>query len=270
MLVGGGVTEPHPRASVGSALAIGAATGVLAGLLGVGGGIIMVPALVSLGFNRHRANATSLATILLVATTGAIGFAVSGAIDVGIGLSIGAGGLIGGTLGARWSSRMSGNTLAWIFGFFLLAVGIRLLVVGGDTSGNVLIGAPGSFGVAALIGGLAGITSGLAGIGGGVIMVPAMVYLLGLSQHTAEGTSLLAIVFTAIAATRVNQRHHNIDWRVVALLSVTGAVLAPVAALAAQRIPAETLTRIFGAWVVLTAIRTLWKARSDSVVQSGP
>jgi uncharacterized membrane protein YfcA len=264
------VTEPHPHASVASVLAIGAATGVLAGLLGVGGGIIMVPALVSLGFNRHRANATSLATILLVATTGAIGFAVSGEVDVGVALSLGAGGLLGGTLGARWSSRMSGNTLAWIFGFFLLAVGIRLLIVGGNTSGDVLIGAPGSYPVAVLVGGLAGIASGLAGIGGGVIMVPAMVYLLGLGQHTAEGTSLLAILFTAIAATRVNQRHHHIDWRVVGWLSLTGAVLAPLAALAAQRISAEMLTRVFGAWVVLTAIRTLWKARSDSVVQSGP
>lgn len=263
------MTEPRPNASVASVLAIGAATGILAGLLGVGGGIIMVPALVSLGFNRHRANATSLATILLVATTGAIGFAISGAVDIGVGLSLGAGGLIGGTLGARWSSRMSGNTLAWIFGFFLLVVGIRLLIVGGNTSGNVLIEGPVSYGVAVLVGGLAGITSGLAGIGGGVIMVPAMVYLLGLGQHTAEGTSLLAILFTAVAATRVNQRHHHIDWRVVAWLSLTGGVLAPLAALAAQRITAETLTRVFGAWVVLTAIRTLWKARSDSVVQSG-
>lgn len=264
------MTEPHPNVSVASVLAIGAATGILAGLLGVGGGIIMVPALVSLGFNRHRANATSLATILLVATTGAIGFAISGALDFGVALSLGAGGLIGGTLGARWANRMSGNTLAWVFGTFLLVVGLRLLIVGDSTSGNGLVEGPVSFGVAVAVGGMAGIASGLAGIGGGVIMVPAMVYLLGLGQHTAEGTSLLAILFTAIAATRVNQRYRHIDWRVVAWLSLTGGVLAPLAALAAQRIAADTLTRVFGAWVVLTAIRTLWKARSDSVDQSGP
>ena len=63
-------------------LLLGIATGALSGLLGIGGGIVMVPALVAMGETRHRANANSLATIFLVALAGAIGFAVSDAFGL--------------------------------------------------------------------------------------------------------------------------------------------------------------------------------------------
>ncbi len=252
-----------PSVSARSFLLVGAATGVLAGLLGVGGGIIMVPALAALGFSRHKSNAISLATILLVAAAGAIGFAVSGEVDLPYGLAAGAGGLVGATYGARWMNVLSGKTLARIFGVFLLVIGIRLLIGGGISSGEPLLDPPVGYLVALLIGVVAGVASGLAGIGGGVIMVPAMVYLLGLGQHSAEGTSLIAILFTAAAATKVNAGNSYVEWKVVWLLGAGGVVMAPLAALAAQRIPADTLARIFGLWVLLTAIRTIWKARSD-------
>lgn len=95
-------------------------------------------------------------------------------------------------------------------------------------------------------------------------MTPAMLFLLGLGQHAAEGTSLLAILFTAAAGTRVNTRHRYIEWRAVWFLSLTGVVFAPAAALFTQRIPADALARIFALWILATAIRTLWKARRRS------
>lgn len=243
---------------------MGAVTGVLAGLLGVGGGIIMVPALAALGYTRHKSNAISLATILLVAAAGAIGFAVSGEVDVPYGVTVGVGGLVGATYGARWMNVMSGITLARIFGVFLMVIGIRLLIGGGISTGQPLIEPPVAFLVAVLIGVIAGVASGLAGIGGGVIMVPAMVYMLGLSQHSAEGTSLIAIIFTAAAATKVNVHNSYVEWKVVWLLAIGGVITAPLAALAAQRIPADTLARIFGLWVLVAAIRTVWKARGGA------
>jgi uncharacterized membrane protein YfcA len=84
-----------------------------------------------------------------------------------------------------------------------------------------------------------------------------------MTQHVAEGTSLLAIVFTAAAGTRVNQANGYVRWRPVSLLAVTGVVAAPLAALFAQEIPASVLTLIFGVWLLLTAARTLWTTRSD-------
>lgn len=244
-------------------LLLGVATGALSGLLGIGGGIVMVPALVAMGETRHRANANSLATIFLVALAGAIGFAVSDAIDVPVGVALGVGGLVGATLGARWAHRLSGETLARFFGILLLVVGVRMLFGDAAAEGSAGVGLPWSLLIAVAVGVASGILSGMAGVGGGIIMVPAMVFLLGMTQHVAEGTSLLAILFTAAAGTRVNRSNGYVEWRVVLTLAATGVVMAPLAALFAQEIPADVLSRLFAVWLLAIGVRTLWSSRSS-------
>ncbi len=79
---------------------------------------------------------------------------------------------------------------------------------------------------AALIGVAGGIVAGLLGVGGGVLFVPALVILLGLDQHQAEATSLLAIVPVAIVGTYTQDRYGNVrraDALLLGLLSVAGA-----------------------------------------------
>lgn len=243
-------------------LSTGVATGALSGLLGIGGGVVMVPALAAIGFTRHVANAISLATIFLVAMAGAIGFAVSGAVDFPVGLALGAGGVVGATFGAGWAHRMSGRSLARFFGILLLFVGLRMLF-GADAAAEAIVsGTFASIVIGVAIGVATGVLSGMAGVGGGVVMVPAMVFLLGFGQHLAEGTSLLAILFTSAAGTRVNRANGYVVWRPTLLLAATGVVAAPLAALFAQRIPAQTLTRLFALWLLVIAGRTLWKNRS--------
>ncbi|MGH8927693.1 MAG: sulfite exporter TauE/SafE family protein [Acidimicrobiia bacterium] len=242
---------------------VGVATGVMAGLLGVGGGIIMVPALVALGYNRHQATATSLAAILLVAVAGAVPFAIAGDVAVSTGVALGGGGLLGSTIGAHWMNRMSGVNLARIFGVVLLIAGLRLAIGGGVSGPGSQLHPLLTVAIELLVGVVAGVLSGLAGIGGGVVLVPAMVLLLGFDQHSAEGTSLLAILFTAAAGTRVNIKHHHVDWRAMVILGAAGAVLAPLSAGLAQRIPAETLGRLFGVFAIVNAVHTLWKARAS-------
>ena len=257
----------EPRvASIWWLLLIGVATGALSGLLGVGGGIIMVPALLALGFSRHRANATSLAAIMLVALSGAIAFGLSDDVDVPVALALGVGGLIGSTVGGHWMNRLSGPALARIFGVILLIAGIRMVIGGGVGSTAGISNAAAATAALLLIGATAGFSSGLAGIGGGVLMIPAMVFLLGIDQHTAEGTSLVAILFTAAAGTRVNVSNRHVDWRAVVALGLMGAATAPLATLLAQRIPAESLGRIFGTFVIITAIRTFWKSRTETII----
>ena len=220
----------------------------------------MVPALVWLGLSRHRATASSLAAILLVAITGAAAFALGGSVDLPTGVFLGLGALLGSTIGAHWMNRLSGRSLARIFGAVLLVAGIRMVIGGGVGEGGFEAAPIISFALELLIGAVTGILSGLAGIGGGIVMIPAMVLLLGMDQHTAEGTSLVAMVFSAAAGTRVNITNHHVDWRAVWILGVAGAVIAPVSAGLAQRIPADTLGRIFGVFVILNAIRTFWKS----------
>ena len=221
----------------------------------------MVPALVAIGFGRHRATGSSLAAILLIAAAGGIAFGAAGDLDIPTAVFLGLGGLLGSTLGAHWMNRLSGVTLARIFGVVLLVAGVRMIFGGGVGEGGLEPAPMVSFGLALLIGGLSGLLSGLAGVGGGIVMIPAMVLLLGIDQHTAEGTSLVAMLFTAAAGTRVNLRNHLVDWRAVWILGIAGAVVAPVSAAFAQRIPADTLGGIFGVFVIINAVRTLWKIR---------
>ncbi len=242
-------------------LAIGVATGLLSGLLGVGGGIVMVPALVALGYSRHRANATSLASILLVALAGTIAFAIAGSLDWRVGVLLGLGGVVGSWIGAKLMKQMSGRSLGIIFGVVLLLAGLRM-TFGSDLATNAVTDSEVLRGVIeVLLGAVAGVASGLAGVGGGTVLVPAMVFLLGIDQHTAEGTSLLAILFTAASATRVNATNRFVDWPVMVILGLVGAAIAPFAALLALQIPATNLSRFFGLFLIVVAIQTIFKNR---------
>lgn len=252
------------RASGWLLVTIGIATGLLSGLLGVGGGIVMVPALVALGYTRQRANSTSLAAILLVALAGAVTFALSDSLDWGMGLLLGIGGLVGSTIGARLMARLSSRSLGVIFGIVLLIAGVRMAFVGSPAAGVLISSNLWRALTEVGIGAVAGMASGLAGVGGGTVMIPAMVFLLGVGQHTAEGTSLLAMLFTAAAATRVNVSNGFVDWRATGILGLVGAAVAPLAAGLALRIPAATLARYFGVFLILIAIRTIVTNRRNA------
>ena len=94
---------------------IGLAAGFIGGGLGLGGGIVMVPLLVAVGFDQHRSHATSLAAIVLIAAAGAVSFGMSDELALGIGVVIGIGGIVGSVLGASVMHRTSPRTLTIIF-----------------------------------------------------------------------------------------------------------------------------------------------------------
>lgn len=103
--------------------------GVLSGLLGVGGGIVMVPLLFGvMGLGQHRAHATSLAAIVLIASVSAARFAIEGSVDPGIGALLALGALIGAPFGASFMARLSEGMLKLLFGALMIAVSIELLV----------------------------------------------------------------------------------------------------------------------------------------------
>lgn len=109
------------------------------------------------------------------------------------------------------------------------------------------------------IGLVAGLASGLAGIGGGVVMVPAMVFLMGFEQHIAQGTSLLAIVFTSISGTVVNRRNEHVDVRNALLIGGIGALVAFGAARFANTVDADLLRRLFGGLILFSGARMLYQ-----------
>jgi uncharacterized membrane protein YfcA len=239
-------------------LLIGAIAGLFSGFFGVGGGFIMVPLLAGLArFDQHRSHATSLAAIILISIAAVVRFGIGGEVDPVAGLVLGAGGMIGSTLGANWMNRIPARTLRVIFIVILIVAGITL-AIGGEPSVGMQPQRPLAVLIGLLIGMVAGIASGLAGIGGGVVMVPAMVFFLGMSQHSAEGTSLLAIGFTALAGTRVNLKHGRVRLIDAAVMAVAGVVCSPIGASLALRLSGANLSRLFGVFVLVIGARMLY------------
>jgi uncharacterized membrane protein YfcA len=110
-------------------MGIGSAGGLLAGVFGVGGGIVMVPLLVIVcGFSQHRAHAMSLTGIVPIAAVGAIEFALQGQVDAGIAGLLAAGSLVGAQLGARILDRTPEARLRIAFGILVLGVAVSLVL----------------------------------------------------------------------------------------------------------------------------------------------
>lgn len=217
----------------------------------------MVPLLTGvLHFDQHRAHAHSLAAIVLIALSGATAFALAGEIDPGVGLALGLGGIAGSTAGAHLMHRLSPQTLRAVFGLIMIGTGVRMFWAGATETGTEMETAV-AIAIAVGIGLIAGVASGVAGIGGGVIMVPAMVFLLGMDQHLAEGTSLMAILFTAVAGTRVNLKNHRVDLRHAAVIGVGGVIFALIGVRLALGLSSESLTRVFGVFVALVGLRMI-------------
>lgn len=194
-----------------SLLLIGAFAGVFAGLLGIGGGFLMVPLqfqlLTSLGLppglSIKIATATSLATIIPTALSGAYGHYKNKTSKHRLGLKLGLFGLIGSILGAYTAIKISGELLTQLLAILLLIISIymitntqkRIQKPTTTTSSDETNIYPPYF---IIIGLITGFLSGLLGIGGGIIIIPLLIYILGLSTKEAIGTSLFFIPITAL------------------------------------------------------------------------
>ncbi len=113
---------------LGPPLAVGLGGGLLSGFFGVGGGIVMVPLILwLLKSDRHKAHATSLAAIFIIAFSGVVAYGRNDSIDFAVGLALGVGGLVGATLGAQMMHRMSSDSLRLVFAIILLVAGGRMV-----------------------------------------------------------------------------------------------------------------------------------------------
>jgi uncharacterized protein len=112
-----------------------------------------------------------------------------------------------------------------------------------------------------LVGLVVGLVSGVVGIGGGILFVPALVWLLGMDQHKAQGTSLGALLApVGIFAFYEYYRHGNADVRVAALLAVGFLIGGYFGAVGAQHIPEIWLRRIFALTLIVVGGR-MWFSR---------
>jgi uncharacterized membrane protein YfcA len=241
---------------------VGLAAGFLSGLFGVGGGILMVPALVLvLGMGQRLAHGTSLAAIVPIATAGVVGYAVAGELDVAVAVCLVAGSAtVGAPLGTYLLRIMPIRLLAGVFSLVMLATAVHL--VAGDAEapgrGDLTLGT-----VLALVavGVLAGTLSGLLGVGGGVITVPALIVLIGLPAVVAKGSSLLVIIPTAAVGTQRNRAHDNVDLRVALVLGLSGLVSSYAASQLSVELDERLSNRLFAALLIVVAVKLAWDNR---------
>lgn len=277
------------------ALIIGLAAGLLSGMFGIGGGIIMVPAIQAAGLVSgdaafNQATAASLFAIIFLSPTGSYVHMRSNHLNWRYGMMLGAGGIAGGVIGSYFSKDVPQALLSVGFALFALAMGVQMILKGrrkaapvrpeddedieppedadldkppvpasGAEAESMVCRMPNPLPYLALLGFAAGILAGFLGVGGGLIMVPVMV-MLGIGIHVAIGTSLMAILFTAGASVITKASFNLLDIQVAMPLAVGGCIAAYVGAVIATRTHSKSLAGYFS--VLLFAISAYMLLRS--------
>ncbi len=257
-------------------LGTGIVAGIMAGLLGVGGGIVIVPALdaafalldVDPSVRLHVAIATSLAIIVPTSLSSTWAHRRRGGVDMQIARAWGLFILLGSIAGTVLASRLDSAVLALLFGVVAVLVAIKLaLPLDHMRLKGVQWSSWGVRGVPLAIGGL----SSMIGIGGGSFSVPALT-LMGVSIHQAVGTSALfgllislpgAIAYVVTGWGDPRMPAGNLGYvSIYALLCVapTTVLAAPLGARLAHRLSQRTLSLAFGLFLLIVGSRMLYKA----------
>jgi uncharacterized membrane protein YfcA len=113
--------------------------------------------------------------------------------------------------------------------------------------------------VLVLIGVLAGLLSGFVGVGGGILIVPALMWGLGFTQHQATGTSLAVLLLPVGILAVINyQKSGNLDWRAALIIGATFVVGAYFGSKMSLALPAATVRKVFGGVMILAAIKLIF------------
>jgi len=253
-------------------LLLGAAAGLLAGLFGVGGGLIIVPVLVfaftAQGFDvallTHMAVGTSLASIIFTSMSSAYAHHKKGALNMAVVLPMAFGTIVGSALGGWTAEAISGPMLQKIIGVFALLMAVQIAL---DLRPKASGGLPGKAGLGAA-GGVIGWAAAIFGIGGGSLSVPFLLWR-GQTMQQAVAVSAAcglpialsgAVTFAVIGAKSSGLP----DWSLgyiylpallgIALLSVP---FAKLGANLAHRLPQLLLKRLFALLLLCVGLKFL-------------
>lgn len=235
---------------------IGAAIGLALGMLGGGGSILTVPALVYLlGQDAHAAVGTSLVIVGANALLGSVLHRRHGHVRARAALLFGAYGLGAAFVGARLSRLVPSAVLLVLFALLMLLIAVIMLRGGAKAEGAT--GQPQPWQRVLLGGAGVGFLTGFLGVGGGFLIVPALVLLLGLPMREAVGTSLVVIAINSAAGLLGHLGESALNWELIGLL-VGGGTLGILAGTAlSRRLSAGRLRSAFAAFVVVLALALL-------------
>jgi hypothetical protein len=244
----------------------GLMSGALGGLMGVGGGILLVPLLVyALRARQHEAQGTSLAFVTVIALVAALPYFRQGNLDLLLALYLAIGAVPGVLLGASLARKLTARKLRQALGILMVVTAARILIAAPAHDGPPHPWpAPGNV----LLGGAVGILGGLLGVGGGTILVPVLVLAQRFPQHVAQGVSLLMILPTGIVGAWSHARHGHIVRGLLPGLMAGGAVGALLGALLAQRIESPALSRLFAIFLLPVSAQMIFGRGRDTVADS--
>ena len=246
-------TTTERQAPVPVLIGIGLAGGVVSGLIGVGGGIILIPLMVGLlGMSQHRAHGTSLAIIVPTAFAATIRYATANPIDWSVALALAATSVVFAAVGARATAYINEKLLRRLFALVLLAGALRMFVSLQDVALMHLDGTERII-AAVITGVVAGLVSGTMGVGGGIVMVPAMVIFMGIDQVVAQGISLAVIIPTALSGATQHYRLGHVDVRRALTIGIGGLVGGFGGAQVAQLLPRVVLRALFAVFLLYSS-----------------
>ena len=267
---------------------IGMLVGGLSGLFGVGGGFLMTPLLIFLGIPPAVAVGTEAPHVLASSISGAIAHWRRRNVDIKMGFILLLGGIAGSTVGVNIFKILIGFgqidlIIQLLFIFFLGLVGFSMLFESARTTikkyrttstirtklhqHSWLHGLPFKMRFhrsklyistipPLLIGFVVGILSAMMGVGGGFIMIPAMVYILGMSTNVVVGTSLFQIIFvTANSTFFQSYLNQTVDIVLAALMILGGVIGAQIGARLGTRFRAEYLRGALAFIVLMVCLK---------------
>jgi len=239
----------------------GLVSGILAGFLGIGGGTLLVPVLVQLGFLPVQATATSSLAILVTSCTGSVQNWRMGFLDVRQILLLSGPALVTAFLGTMVGDRIPDHWLLIGFGLLLLSnlylVSLKKQVIRkAQFREPRMATGPAINPVTARIitGSTAGFMAGLFGVGGGVILVPLQILLLGESIKGAVRTSLGVIVVTSISACAGHAMNQNIDFFAGLILGFGGLIGVQISTRFLPKLSDNLVTQLFRVMLVVLSI----------------
>jgi len=235
-------------------LSLGAVLGFFGGLFGIGGGIVAVPLFI-LGFGMEQALAQGTALVLMVPNL-LIGWWRYNQhhrlpwLAVAV---IGTSATLTTWLTAKLAVRLDQNVLHWVFNLFILAVGVRMILLRKNPSENQNRSNQPRTAAMPLVGMLGGTSMGLLGMGGGLVATPLLTTVFKHTQTTAQALSLALVAPSSVVALTTYAAAHRVDWKLGLPLALGGLFTVSAGVAVAHHLPEKALRRSFGTVMVVAA-----------------
>lgn len=266
-------------------LGAGVVVGFLGAMLGIGGGVLIVPFLVTQGIPIEGAITASLVSVIATSCAASASYLAGGLANLRLGMTLGVTTAVGGVVGGVIGVSVGRELLTLLFAAALLAVaailwGRRPVDAGpvpesadlGELGGRFYdprVGREVRYRVHRLrrglgLGLLAGVASGLLGIGGGVVNVPSMVLIMGVPTKVAAATSAFMLGFTAVASVLIYYLAGFLNVEVTAAIALGVLIGSSISARAVPQLRGRLINRILA--LVLATIALVMVLRSIGIV----